>query len=448
MAILSIVVLAGCINGCGRRSETSQIMVLSDVHFNPFYDAAIFQSLANSDASQWKDIFESSTNTTLSTWGEDTNYPLLRKALASVKANSTSSSIAIFPGDMLVHGFETKFYLLYGSEDETAMRAFLLKTVTFFATEVRANLGNIPVVFELGNNDAYEGDYKIEPNSPFLTDTAEPFYTLFLNSTADHETFFSTYQTGGYYLAQPLGTNFAIIGLNSIFFSPDAASDTQAAATAELDWFESTLAAAASSGQKVWILTHIPTGANIHSNMGRIDSNGQLGDAKMLWDPTFQERFLSILSTYSETVTMVFTGHTHMDEYRLPIGSLEVTPAISPIDGNNPAFKIFNYYKNSFKVSDYKVMNYDLATAPDSFENYYTFSSVYETLGISGTLDVVLETIFPFLATDASKQASYKNYYYSGHNDSNPITDLNWPVYWCGIGMMVKEDYTNCVNNY
>jgi len=429
----------------GNSTGTSQAIVFSDVHFNPFYDTTIFESLVAADASQWESIFASSSVFEPSSWEKDTNYPLFALALSSLRANSTLSSVAIFPGDILVHHFDTQFYTLYGSEDEEAMKLFLYKTVTFFAREVRAYLGNIPVMFEIGNNDAYEGDFKIEPNSQFLLDTAEPFYTLFLNSTADHDTFLNTYEAGGYYSAQPLGTNLVVIGLNSIFFSPDAASNTIAAATAELDWFESTLASAASSGQKVWLLTHIPPGANIHANKDLIDARGHLDDAKMMWDPDIQTHFLNILSAYSNTVTMIFTGHTHMDEYRLPVCALEVTPAISPIDGNDPAFKVFTYYTGSFEITDYSAINYDLATMPDSFKKYYTFSSAYKTDGILATM---LASVFPTLRSNAARKATYKGYYYSGHDSASPINDTNWPVYWCGIGKISKQDYIDCVNGF
>jgi|GEM_PF-210522 len=429
----------------GNSAGTSQAIVFSDVHFNPFYDTTIFPALVAADASQWASIFAASSISEPSTWGEDSNYPLFALALSSMRANATASSVAIFPGDILVHQFATRFYALYGSEDETAMKLFLYKTVTFFASEARACLGSIPVMFALGNNDAYEGDFKIEPNSQFLSDTAEPFYTSFLNSTADHDAFLNTYKAGGYYAARPLGTNLVVITLNSIFFSPDAASNTATAATAELDWFEATLASAASSGRKVWLLTHIPLGANIHSNKDRIDSRGHLSDAKMMWEPDFQTRFLNILSAYSNAVTMIFTGHTHMDEYRLPVRALEVTPAISAIDGNNPAFKIFTYYTGSFEIADYSVMNYDLAAMPDSFRQYYTFSSLYKT---DGPLATMLECVFPTLRSNAARRAAYKGHYYSGHDSASPINDTNWPVYWCGIGEIPKQDYIDSVNGF
>ena len=450
--ILLLVLVNICLTfGCATSNNSTTInnfhvVVFSDVHFNPFYDTTIFDSLVAADASQWKSIFASSSISEPSIWGEDSNYPLFALALSSIKSNLTSSSVvAIFPGDILVHNFDTQFYNLYGSQDEAAMKSFLCKTATFFAMQVRAHLGNIPVIFELGNNDSYEGDYKIEPNSQFLADTAEPVYTLFLNGTADHDTFINTYETGGYYSATPLGKNLLVIALNSIFFSPKAASDTTAAATAELDWFERALALAASSGQKVWLVTHIPTGANISSNKDLIDSNGHLDDAKMMWVADFQTRFLNILSAYSNTVTMIFTGHTHMDEYRLPFSALEVTPSISPIDGNDPAYKIFTFTHDSFLITDYESFNYDLSNLSGQFNEYYNFSGLYSMNNILG---VSLEELFPLLKIDPIQQGLYKGHYYSGHDSASPITDTNWPVYWCGISEMAQQDYMDCVNGY
>lgn len=444
--IASVVTLTEQSSSNVNTAGTSQAIVISDVHFNPFYDATLFPSLVAADASQWKSIFESSSISKPSTWGEDSNYILFALALSSIKANLTSRSVvAIFPGDILVHDFETRFYTLYGSNNEAAMRSFLCKTATFFAMEVRAHLGNIPVMFALGNNDSYEGDFKIESNSPFLTDTAEPFYTYFLNGAADHNAFLGTYKTGGYYSASPLGSNLLVIALNSIFFSPNAASDTGGAASAELEWLESALASAASAGQKVWLVTHIPTGANISHNKDLIDSGGHLSDAKMMWVDDYQKRFLNILTTYPDTVTMIFTGHTHMDEYRLPLGALEVTQGISPVDGNNPAYKIFTFSDNTFSTTDYISFNYDLSRLSGQFDRYYNFSGLYSMNNILG---LSLKELFPLLRTDLGRQGFYKGRYYSGHDSACPISDTNWPVYWCGIGKMSKQDYMDCVNGY
>jgi hypothetical protein len=444
LALAGIFITCGC-NGCGSGGASYQAIVFSDVHFDPFYDTSLFQTLNAADHTKWADIFATSTVATPSAWGSDTNYPLLRIALSSIRENGGTSSVAIFAGDMLSHDFDTTFYSLYGSTDYDAMKAFAYKTVAFFASQVRSYLGNIPVMFELGNNDEYEGDYKLEPNSQFLSDTAEILYTDLLNGTADHQSFLNTYEAGGYYSAEPLGNGLEVIGLNTVFFSPHAASDVNDAVQAELNWFDSTLAAAQAAGKKVWLLIHIPPGANIHSTKDKLDAEGHLSEATMMWNDDYQEIFLRILSKYSDIVTLSISGHTHMDEYRLPSGALEGVQSISPIDGNNPAFKLITFSADTFTPIDYTSFSYDLENMSGQFDTYYAFSAAYL---LQALLNDALAELFPELENSGYRQAFYRRYYYSGHDSASTITDTNWKVYWCGIGKMVEAEIIDCVNTY
>jgi hypothetical protein len=143
-----------------------------------------------------------------------------------------------------------------------------------------------------------------------------------------------------------------------------------------------------------------------------------------------------------------------MDEYRIMSSSdvLEITPAITPYFGNNPAFKVFTFSRDTLKSTDYSILNYDLTTNPEQFNSYYTFSAAYL---VQGLLDDSLAQLFPALVTDNTKQALYRGHYFSGHNYTipvtntfNPITDTNWPVYWCGIGNMDEQSLIDCVNAY
>lgn len=53
---------------------------------------------------------------------------------------------------------------------------------------------------------------------------------------------------------------------------------------------------------------------------------------------------------------------------------------------------------------------------------------------------------FPRLATSAEAQGEYRLHYYSGHAAASPITGLVWPVYWCGINWMGRQENVECVN--
>jgi sphingomyelin phosphodiesterase acid-like 3 len=475
----------GALNtGCGDGTTTSSnfpVVVFSDVHFNPFYDPTLFSALVAADAGDWATVFKTSGVTAPSAWGSDTNYPLLVLALSSIRQNLGACPLIIFTGDILGHGIPQMFYPHYygnlrvpvpATPDATAvaaMKAFTDKVVAFLMDQVRSPVGNIPVMFAVGNGDSYSGygpnvlDSSLSPDNSFLVNTADLFYTKFLNGTVDHQGFLNTFTIGGYYSAEPAGTNLMVIGLNTILFcqafssGPDANDSIVAA---ELDWLDSKLAAAEVKGKKVWILMHAPPGADIGTTAkpANVDSNGHIASATMMWWPAYQTRFLQILSNYPGIISLTLAGHTHMDEYRILPSSdaLEITPSISPWFGNNPAFKVFTISSDTLKPNDYSSLNYDLASNPATFNNYYTFSAAYSSQGL---LDASLTQLTPALVTNQDKQSLYRGYYYSGNNSFTPvtypygnpyrpITNTTWPVYWSGIGHMEEADIVSSVNSY
>ena len=169
-----------------------------------------------------------------------------------------------------------------------------------------------------------------------------------------------------------------------------------------------------------------------------------------MWMPDYQTSFLQILSKYPGLITQTFAAHTHMDEFRImsPGNVVEITQGITPRSGNNPAFKVFTFSGDTLTATDYTSFNYDLASTPPQFNTYYTFSTAYS---LQGLLNGSLTQLDPLLATDSVRQALYRTYYFSGNafaTTSYPITDTNWPVYWCGIGHMDQQGFIDCVNSY
>ena len=459
---VSFCLVCGCGNGTTAINNNFPVVVFSDVHFNPFYDKSLFPALVSADADEWASIFNTSSITAPSARGNDTNYPLLVLALSSIRQNRGASPLIIYTGDILGHNFTKTFYDLSGVKgipgdaDVAAMKAFTDKTVAFFMDQVRLSVGNIPVMFAVGNSDSYslidDG-----PDSSFLSNTAELYYSKFLNGTVDHQAFLTTFTSGGYYSAEPPGTNLMVIGLNTVLFSPGF-PDTGSAVAAELAWLDSRLASAKAAGKKVWLLIHIPPGAFLGATAQSVDNNGHITSATMMWDQNYQALFLQILSHYPGIISLTLAAHTHMDEFRILSSSdvLEITPSIAPYFGNNPAYKIFTFSHDTLKPTDYSSLNYDLTTMPEQFNSYYTFSTAY---AMHGLLNTSLAHLFPELVTNNLKQAFYRGHYYSGYNSAtpvtypggnsyNPITDLNWPVYWSGIGNMGEQELIDSVNSY
>jgi len=167
----------------------------------------------------------------------------------------------------------------------------------------------------------------------------------------------------------------------------------------------------------------------------------------MMWEPNYQATFMQVLQKYPGVIAMTLAGHTHMDEYRimLPNTLLQITPGISPVFTNDPAYKIFTLDQQTFAPIDFSSVNFDLSTMPVQFSNYYTFSKAYS---MTGTMPAFLTGLYPALITNSQLQALYRSYYFSGNNSPSPLTDLKWPAYWAGIGLMWEQELTNAVNSY
>lgn len=457
LALTLVLACGGGNTGVNATSNNFSVIVVSDIHFNPFYDHNLFEALNTSDPRQWAGIFQSSSVTSPSTWGLDTNYPLLALTLTSVRQNLGGSPFIIFTGDLLGHNLPQTFFELYDppnaanptAEDIAAMKAFTDKTVTFVMQQMRASVENVPVLFALGNADSYTG---LGPDATFLTNTAQLFYSQFLNGSVDQQTFVATFTGGGYYSADVANTSLTVIGLNTFEFSPPNIymSDMSSAVYAQLDWLDSALASAEARGRKVWLLMHVSPGADEVTTSHSVDADGHITTPTMMWNGSYQDTFLQTLAKYPGLITFILGAHTHLDEYRIisPRNVLEITPGIAPYFGNNPAFKIYTFAPITLAALDYTVLNCDLSADSPKFAGYYTFSTAY---GMYGPLSDSLMMLYPQLVTDGTKQTLYRQHYYSGRAYSygfSPITDLNWPVFWSGIGNMDATSFMNAVNYY
>lgn len=449
LELASASLLCGCSAEGPFGGPDFPVLAFSDVHFNPVYDPKLVPALDAADASQWDSIFKTSLLTTPSAAGADTNYPLFVRALESLRQNMGTSPFLLYTGDLLGHGISYYYPLYTGNTSPAAMQAFTNKAVTFVTQQIRSAVGSIPVFFAVGNCDSYTG---YGPDSGFLANTADAYYSQLLNSSVDHPSFLTSFKTGGYYSAEPKGTRIMVIGLNTIQFSPlvqnsDGSENNAAAVDAELAWFDAQLASAKTAGKKVWLLMHAPPGADEGTTAKSIAANGHLASATMMWEPNYQATFMQVLSKYPGVIAMTLAGHTHMDEFRIMSAGnvLEIVPGISPVFGNDPAFKVFTMDSATLAPADYSSFNYDLSTMPSAFSNYYKFSEAYPS---KGSLDSSLEPLCPALVTSSSLQSRYRGYYYSGNNAANPITNTNWAVYWAGIDNMWAQDLTNAVNAY
>ena len=466
--LVSVVAMCGC-GGTGvaftptpTPASYYPIVTVSDLHFNPFYDPSLYSQLVTADpATQWADIFKGSGKKAPSTAGTDTNYPLLMLTLTSMKQNMGSSPIVLFTGDLLGHNIPTTYCALLPSPPANCMTAesaqiqqFINNTFTFVATQIRQNVGDVPVIYVPGNIDTYSGGYG--PSPLFLQSNAQTVYAQFLNGAGDEAAFTSNFSAGGYYSVEPLGSKLRVIGLNSNSFVTGSPTFNDG----QVSWLSSQLQSAQQAGQKVWILMHVPPGANSQTIAGVAETPGDVdaNDVSMNWDTTtVQPAFMKALAEYPGLVTLMLAGHTHMDEFRmLPAGDvLEQLPGISPCFGNNPAYKVLTVTQDTFTPTDYQSLYYNLAALPPpgEFATLYRFSTTYTA---QSTLGNSLGQLYPQFAANAYKRDTYSLLYGSGTTSVNPVTfapwnpinDVNWPIFACTIGEMDESDYVNCVSKY
>jgi sphingomyelin phosphodiesterase acid-like 3 len=445
-SVAAALVVASAFTACSSSSSPPPrtAIAISDVHFDPFYDRSLFASLQAKPVTEWAGLFAGSATTDPGNWGGPTNYPLLQRMTDALRTQQPRPTLVVFGGDILVQDFSSIFRLLAPTQDEAAMKAFALKTVTFVVQQIRSSLGTTPVYFTLGNWDSYAGSFGLLPDDPFLADTAGVFHDGFLAGAADRVTFEPTYRAGGYYAAGVPGSSLVVVGLNTIFLAPQSPSGTEAAVTQELDWLEATLDGARASGRPVWIVMHVPPGGDLATTGSDVDPQGHITQPTMMLQAQAQEELLAILAAHRDVVTAVFTGHTHMDEYRLAAVALQGLPGVTPLMGNSPAFKTFTVSPDT-TLQDYVSWTLDLGIPSAAFQPYYDFSTAY---GLAAPLASSLPALLPQLRSVPGAQAGYRERYGSGHAPSKPVTALNWPVYWCGIAVLGQDGLTDCVNRY
>ncbi len=467
-SLTSADLIGGCGGGNGdnwiKRPENFPVLVFSDVHFQPYIDPflpastnlnpatvaaniALVTQLDAADISGWPAIFEATANPAICTPsvpGTDTNYALLKLALASIQQNLGTAPLVLFTGDFLGHALDQLYPVYSVNKTPAEATAFVDKTLAFVLQQIRAAVGTTPVYFALGNCDSYTG---YGPDPTFLANNAQQLYTLALNGAGNQQDVISSITSGGYYSAEPHGMNLMIIALNTIALSPLIVSPDTAMIAAQFSWLDGQLAIARAAGKKVWLLMHAPPGADEGTTGGASNDNGQITTATMMWTDANQTTFTGIIEKYPGVITMSLAGHTHMDEFRLmsPGNALAITAGISPCFGNNAAYKIFTLDGFSLAPSDYSAVSCNLMAASPQFSSFYTFSQAYN---LEGPLATSLSELYSTLLASTAAQQQYQGAFSSGSSVFKPINKMNWPVYWCGIGYMDQTDFFNAVNAF
>jgi hypothetical protein len=417
---------------------------VSDVHFNPFADPTIVRRLIAAPVEQWAAIFRGSKNTAFWVKNQDTTFPLLTSMLAAAKG--PAYDYVLSTGDTLSHDFKDEFLKAGGTESEYA--GFVIKTMRFVDRMLQQGFPGVPLIAALGNNDSTCDDYALAPNDPMLAPVGRGLRAVARNPQALHD-----YEMGGSYaVPHPKVPRHDIVMLSDVFFSQkyrDACGQTGTdPGSAELAWLEWTLYQAKLAGRTVTLAMHIPPGIDSYSSSR---NNGCPVKVTSFWQDAYTRRFLALIGRYKDQVRIAFAGHTHMDDFRVipdaggaPVLATRVTPAVTPLFGNNPAFTALLYSRTDASIADYatfylsNLAKVGPGVAPD-WKLEYTFKDAYQAPGYDAAS---LSALAKRIQTDDAVRASFMRYYAVAGQSS--MTPSNWSAYACAQTAITPDAFESC----
>ena len=329
-----------------HKAAASELLVLTDIHFNPLADKALAEPLAAAPAEQWPAILDRGGER-MSNYSEDSDWKLLRAALDELQTQK-KPDVVLIAGDFLVHDFRKTFNGSVAAHDDAAYRRFVVKTMRFLALELENALPKTPILPTLGNNDSDCGDYAIQPGGAYLADTESTVAGMIGPSAGDD--FARSWTALGSYADRRSGAaGFPRDRVNDNYFSTHYRNSCGGdgdgnPARATLAWLNRALADAAAAQRKVILLYHIPPGTDAFAT-ARHDAC-PVTPAPLLAEP-YASEFHALMERYQGTIAANIAGHLHTDAFRIlrsgnkRFGFVMIAPAISPIFGQNPSFRRF-----------------------------------------------------------------------------------------------------------
>jgi len=455
--------------GKPAADPTVPALMLSDIHFEPFFDPGKAVHLAAAPVSAWKGILASAPSTdrqqrfaalekTCQTRGEDASFSLLESSVQAMRKDAAGARFVTVSGDLIAHAFDCKFGAVFPKAAAGEYQAFVEKTLDFVMNEVDGAFPGVPVYWALGNNDSGCGDYRLDANSEFLATVGEEATKTF--PADERRSAEATFAAGGYYsvrLPEPV-RNARLLVLDDLFMSGKyttcGGKADASGAGAQLAWLAQQLADARRNGEKVWVMAHIPPGVDGHASAARIDQVCGAKGPKMFLG---SEKLAEVLAAASDVVKLVVFAHTHMDEVRIlkvengaeaaAAGegvAVKMVSSISPINGNAPSFTVARVDAQTAGLKDFQVFAASNATGVDTaWHEEYDWGKTYGAAEFSAA--AVSKVISGFEADpDAKTEASraYINNFYVG---SSPLLGLIWPQYVCALRNDSAQSFKACV---
>lgn len=425
-------------------------LIVTDIHFDPFTQPNIVPKLDQNPVENWPQIFADGAGDKFQTYGTDAGYPLTQSALSAAAATELAFDFILYTGDYLSHDFEQN-YDRYAGSDSQGLTSFSVKTAKYVSNTIAYHLPDIPIFGVMGNTDAVCGDYVIAPDSAFTSGLKSQWQDLSGQPNA-----FETFDIGGFYKARhPTVADHDIIVLNDIFWSvkyQDSCNETGGnPGDAMMSWLDWQLYLTQQAGRKAYILLHVPPGINAYSTsrgFGSCKSN-----ITPFWEQPYEDDFAKLMQKYSDVVDYTFSGHTHMDSFAIindatnkPTVASHITPAVSPIFGNNPAFTAYQYDKSTGDIMDaatWHLTNLQQAHRGEKaiWQLEYIFSLTYGAEDMSAPS---LAKVSDAISTNDVLRTKFIEFYAVLTESTNPVNSRNLTAFTCAQTSVTRADFEDC----
>jgi len=439
------------------------LLMVSDIHFDPFHDPGKVQQLATAPVSGWDAILSSASSPnqaqefkqlqqTCKATGVDTPYELLQSSLKAMQEQGAAAKFILLSGDLIAHQFDCRYSTLFPGKKPDEYVAFIEKTIRYVTGHLHGALPSATLYFALGNNDSGCGDYRLDEQNNFLALTAK-ILAEGLPASQQKNVLQTFTAYGDYSVTMPAPMqNTRLLVLDNIFQSKNylscAGSFNPNAATAQLDWLGDQLAAARQQKQKVWVMAHIPPGVNMYSTLLKRNVCG--GDSPEMFYSA--QKLSALLAEYADVVKLGVFAHTHMDELRLlPAAGgtsstgvpIKMVSSISPVNGNNPSFTVAQVDATTSTLRDYRVIASSNPAGTSWSEEYVYSQSFHEPDFSAVSLQKLIGQFQADPAGSTQESQAYMAHFFVGGPAGllRPI----WTGYTCVLSHYQPADFVSCM---
>ena len=452
-----------------QRNVTAPVVMLSDLHFDPFRDPSKLDELRLAKPKDWTAILDrpnaanqpeafAALQKACKARGIDSSWELLKASLAAAKAAQGSPAFVTISGDLLTHNFDCRMRTLAGNVTPDELEDFAAKSLEFVALRTREAFPGVAVYVALGNNDSGCSDKHESVESKFMQRTLQVFMDGAFNErhhAAVRPVLDSLYDYN-VVLPRPIKHGRLIV-LQDVFAMPeykdcDGKADEKPAQT-QIAWLREQLTFARARNEHVWVMAHVPPGVDEYANFHKyLASPQKICEAPPLTMMLATDELTATLTEFSDVVRLAIFAHTHMDEMKALRGSkgqivpAKILPSISPVNGNLPAFTVGVIDTDTSILMDYSVYvasNTEAASWSKSYEYGATYKkpdySAKSVADLTGRL---------MADREGSEEASlaYQRLFQSGNvgNFAAGVKAL-WPTYSCGTIETTETTFRNCM---